>query len=442
MKKILFLLFFGTAITIHSKELDSWERIFKEHYYTSNNWIVDLNYQGSLYGYTQKITPSVYVLPILKSYPHLATIPHIPFFKDATPVKQLVNVEILFPQTSIWMKVEDISAVTGLYSGNKRRKLEFELAQALAQGARTVITLGYAGSYHAIATSEYAKRLGLNCICMLKPEINSHEVRKNLLMHLYNQTNLHYSANNQERKRATIDLWFDYIAQQNCPNKSVFDDPIDYPYIIPTGGSAPLGILGFVNAAFELKEQIDAGILPMPDYIYVACGSVGTTVGLLLGCKAAGLKTKIIAVAIEPEDPNDPLIPQIEKLFAQTNALLHETAPSFAIFTLGKNDYEINRDFTGNDYGLYTREGNNAKKIFYETEQLKLDGSYTAKAASALLHDLQTGKCNGKKVLFWNTYCAYDFSDRIKELDYKKLPECFHSYFEQDVQELDRVTQP
>jgi len=74
-------------------------------------------------------------------------------------------------------------------------------------------------------------------------------------------------------------------------------------YFIPTGGSTPLGALGFVNAAFELKEQIDAGILPMPDYIYVACGSVGTTVGLLLGCKAAQLPIKIIAVAVEPKIP-------------------------------------------------------------------------------------------------------------------------------------------
>ena len=412
--------------SMHAKSINV-AAFTKENLFKSDNWIAELN-QMAMHGklYNNVIGTSNQLLPLVSSYNGLCGIGHIAF-EDATPVKQLTHLQRLFPNTSLWLKTEDISDVTGLYSGNKRRKLEFECAQALAQGAKTVITFGYAGSFHAVATSEYAKRLGLNCICMLKPEINAHVVRNNLLMHLYNGTQLHYSANNQDRKRDTIDLWFDYVRTHE-----------DAPYIIPTGGSSPRGTIGFVNAAFELKEQIDAGLLPIPDYIYVACGSVATTTGLLLGCKAAGLPIKIIAVAIEPEDSQDPLIPQIEKLFAKTNALLHETDPSFPVCTLSDNDYEINRDFTGADYGLYTGEGNNAKNIFYETEQLKLDGSYTAKAAAALLHDLQNGKCNGKKILFWHTYCAHDFSDRIKDLDYKKLPECFHSYFEQDVQELDK----
>ncbi len=417
--------------SLHAKSIN-FETELKQKLYKSDNWIAELNHMSmhdTSYN-TSAISLYLHLLPLAYSFSGLSRIPHFGFQK-ATPVKQLTQLQALYPQTSLWLKTEDISDITGVYSGNKRRKLEFELAQALAQGARTVITFGYAGSFHAVATAEYAKRLGLNCICMLKPEINAHVVRSNLLMHLYNGTELHYSPNNQERKRATIDLWFDYVKTH-----------IDAPYIIPTGGSSARGTIGFVNAAFELKEQIDAGVLPMPDCIYVACGSVATTTGLLLGCKAANLPIKIIAVAIEPEDPNDPLIPQIEKLFGQTNALLHQTDPTFSIFTLGENDYEINRDFTGDDYGLYTREGNSAKKIFYETEGLKLDGSYTAKAAAALLHDLQSGKCDNKKVLFWNTYCAHDFSDRIKDLDYKKLPECFHCYFEQDVQELDRITQP
>ncbi len=428
MNQLLLVSLLICTLSLHAKSINV-ETLLKQDLYISNNWIYELNQRGVDSITSLKIPySSDYCLPIVKQYPLLIKIPHISFFKYSTPVKCLVNLEKLYSDATVWLKTEDMSGITGLYSGNKRRKLEFEFGQAIAQNAKTVITFGYAGSFHAVATSEYARALDLDCICMLKPEINAHVVRSNLLMHLYNDTQLHYSFNNQERKRATIDLWFDYVQAHT-----------DVPYIIPTGGSSPRGTIGFVNAAFELKEQIVAGILPMPDYIYVACGSVATTVGLLLGCKAAQLPIKIIAVAIEPEDPNDPLIPQIEKLFAQTNALLHETDPSFAMFTLNEHDYEINRKFTGDDYGLYTREGNDAKKIFYETEGLKLDGSYTAKAAAALLHDLQTGKCNDKKVLFWNTYCAHDFSERIKDLDYKQLPECFHSYFEQDVQELDKV---
>lgn len=429
MNQLLSLSILICTVSLHAKSINV-EALLKQDLYKSNNWISELNELAMKDGLHVNCIATTYTLPLMRAYPYLGSIPHICHGANATPVKQLVTLQKLFPHTTLWLKTEDISYITGLYSGNKRRKLEFELAQALAQGARTVITFGYAGSFHAVATAEYAKSLGINCICMLKPEINAHVVRDNLLMHLYNGTQLHYSLNNQARKKDTIDLWFDYVKTH-----------YDRPYIIPTGGSSARGTIGFVNAAFELKEQIDTGLLPRPDYIYVACGSVATTTGLLLGCKAARLPIKIIAIAIEPEDPNDPLIPQIEKLFAQTNALLHQTDPSFPIFTLHEHDYEINREFTGADYGLYTAVGNDAKKIFYETEGLKLDGSYTAKAAAALLHDLKNGKCNNKKVLFWNTYCAYDFSDRIKDLDYKKLPECFHCYFEQDVQELDRITQ-
>lgn len=466
MKKILFLLLLGITINIDSKELEGINKLIHDHYfdfyYNCSNWMERLNQNpDEREPQIKKITPTTYVLPLFKAFPYLTNIPHIPFFESSTPITHLQNLENLFPSASIWLKTEDISHLVGLYSGNKRRKLEFEFAQAISRGAKTVITFGYAGSYHCVATAEYAKQLGLHCVCMLKPEINSHDVRKNLLMHQHLGSHLYYFANNEERKRGTLDLLFGLFGSITKDQAGFFTfahsfDPHPYPsgialgslanpkdprpfYCIPTGGSSARGTIGFVNAAFELKEQIDAGVLPMPDYIYVACGSVATTTGLLLGCKAANLPIKIIAVAIEPEDPSDPLIPQIEKLFVQTNALLHQTDPSFLMFNLNEHDYEINRKFTGDDYGLYTREGNDAKKIFFETEGLKLDGSYTAKATAALLHDLQNGKYAGKKVLFWNTYCAHDFSDRTKNLDYKKLPECFHCYFEQDVQELDRI---
>lgn len=431
MNQLLLFIVSLLTLNIQAKSINNLDYL-KQDMYSSIDWIQELNSIGynAVIPLTKIACPD-FVLPLVKCYPALAKIPHASFFNNATPVKQLNNLETLYPNTSLWLKTEDVSAITGFYSGNKRRKLEFELGQAIAQQAKTVITFGYAGSFHAVATSEYAKALDLNCICMLKPEINAQVVRNNLLMHLYNGTELHYSFNNQARKKDTIDLWLDYVQSHS-----------DIPYIIPTGGSSPRGTIGFVNAAFELKEQIEAGILPMPDYIYVACGSVATTTGLILGCKAAQLPIKIIAIAIEPEDPKDPLTPQIKKLFVQTNALLHKTDPSFPLYTLNDSDYEINREFTGADYGLYTLQGNGAKKIFYETEGLNLDGSYTAKAAAALLNDLKNDKCKNKKVLFWNTYCAYDFSDRIKDLDYKKLPECFHCYFEQDVQELDRITQP
>jgi D-cysteine desulfhydrase len=194
-----------------------------------------------------------------------------------------------------------------------------------------------------------------------------------------------------------------------------------------------------VNAAFELKEQIDAGLIPMPDYIYVPCGSVATTVGLLLGCKAAGITCKIMAIAVEPQEEADEFKNNIIKLFTLTNELLNKvTQNAFPIFEFNPEDIEINLNFTGPEYAVFTSEGMAAREILQKTENIIIDGTYTCKAFAALIADIMSKKSENKTVLFWNTYCGAEFENRVASVNYKDLPTCFHRYFEEDVQELDR----
>lgn len=390
------------------------------------DWIEQLNqsiYQENL-DITKMLENSCLTLPLAKQFPAFR-IPHISLCKLPTPVQKLEQLSKEF-STNIVIKRDDMTGGQ-LYGGNKPRKLEFELARALSRNATCIITFGCAGSNHAVATSEFASYLGLRPICMLKPQANSHVVQKNLLLHLASGTQLHYAPNNDVRKITTFSTWLDLVNNG------------EFPYIIPTGGSTPLGTLGFVNAAFELKEQIDAGLLPMPDYVYVACGSCATTVGLLLGFKALNLPIKVIAVAVEPEEALLEFENNISKLFKATNALLNTiTDNTFPIMELKPEDLEINLNFTGPEYAVFTPECIAARELLREKENIIIDGTYTAKAFAALLDDIKSKKTENKTVLFWNTYCGLNFSTRLANCDYKKLPACFHPYFEEDVQELDR----
>ncbi len=211
------------------------------------------------------------------------------------------------------------------------------------------------------------------------------------------------------------------------------------PYVIPVGGSCPLGVIGYVQAACELKDQIDAGLLPLPDRIYVTLGSGGTAAGLLLGLKAAGIKTKVYFVLDEPETEPGRMIQKVHRLFTQTNELLHSLDSTFTLYTLEAQDYEVFSDTSGEGYGLFTQEVVDAITCIYEQEHIRLDGTYTGKCAAKLLQHLAAGQGKRQTVLFWDTFCGESFEEKCASVNYKELPQALHYYFETDLQPLDCV---
>ena len=225
----------------------------------------------------------IYPMALFKAYQGLSDkIPYLQLANLPTPINRCSSLESTLHFEQIYIKHDDLTGADGLYGGNKVRKLEFLLADALNQGAKEILTFGSVGTNHGLATACYADKLGLKCLLMLKPQPNSPVVRQNLLLDHYFNARLELFADAQQRKQAADE----YLTN----NKDT--------YFIPTGGSVPLGVLGFVNAVFELKEQIQQGIIPEPDYIYVPAGSCGTTAGLLLGIALAKLKSIIIAIAV------------------------------------------------------------------------------------------------------------------------------------------------
>ena len=367
-------------------------------------------------------------LALFRAYPKLRdTLPHVPLGAFPTPVERLAALEAFLglADTRLYVKRDDLSG--NPYGGNKVRKLEFILGRALQKGYREVLTFGGAGSNHALATGLYAGQLGLKSISMLIPQPNAHHVRNNLLMSLHAGIELHQSPNMPRVALATLAR----VYRQKLRTGR-------FPYLIAPGGTSTTGMVGFVNAAFELKDQVDNGEIPEPDCLYAALGTMGTVIGLLLGLKAAGLRTRVVAVRVT--DPQFSSLRKARRFFNATNALLHKADPTFPLLPFPEEDFAFVHDFFGDAYGLYTPEALQAVQVLQQTSGLHLEGTYTGKTFAALMAHLEKNHMQDKTVLFWNTHNSHEFSDAIAGTDYHGLPTCFHPYFETDVQPLDRQT--
>lgn len=364
------------------------------------------------------------MLPLFQYFPSLKNrLPHVPLGTFPTPLREAAELGRVLGVKHLYFKEDGHSA--GTFGGNKIRKLEFVLGEAIAQGARQVMTFGMAGSNHALATAVYAKKLGLTCISMLAPQPNAHYVRRNLLLGLSSGAHFHYYSSLERMKQRApyLRLWRRIIGGSA-------------PYLIPPGGSSPPGLIGFVNAALELADQVRQGVMPEPDVIYLPFGTAGTFTGLLTGMKLAGMKSRIVPVRVVDPDFTPP--GHTAGLVAQITGLLQRHDPSIESPQLDPAVLEPREGYLGKGYAHFTPEGQEAVKLAQETENITLDGTYTGKAFAALAADARQGKLKDQTVLFWNTLNAKDISPLIRDVDYHVLPAALHRYFEEDVQPLDR----
>jgi len=371
------------------------------------------------------------MIPLFTQYPLLRErAPYVSLGEFPTPVQKLERLGTELGISQLYVKRDDLSGK--VYGGNKPRKLEFILGNALRSKARDVITFGGVGSNHALATALYARQVGLKSISMLMPQPNARYVRRNLLMSYHCGAELHLCGAGLESVR---DMPLVYLATMYQLLRHRLKNGYS-PQLIPHGGSSPLGVIGFVNAAFELREQIANGQMPEPECIYVASGTMGTAAGLTLGLKAANLNSRVVSVRVTSQ--NFVNIRGMLKLINKTNSLLHSLDVSFPIFEFSESDIDIRHNYFGQQYALFTKKGMDAVSLMSESERIKLDGTYTGKTLAALIDDAKSRGWHGGVVLFWNTLNSKDFSDAISSVDYHSLPRGFHRYFEEEVQPLDR----
>lgn len=343
-------------------------------------------------------------------YAKLATLP--------TPLRHLKHVGRQLQTPSLYLK--DDSHTSPLFGGNKVRKLEFLLAEAKQRGHKEVVTVGAVGSNHATATAIHAQRLGLRCRLLLLPQKPTYTTKRNLLLMHHSGAIIHYCMNLQEQKQLITDLF---------KNKS------SSRYFVPVGGSGALGDLGFVAAAFELKQDIEKGLLPEPDYIYICLGSGGSTAGLILGVQLAGLKkTTVIPVSIGRNNENIPAT--ASRMLTHYYAVQkHLCGKVFSC--IDPDSVPVNNMFINYGYAEMSADITHAVNFMKEYEGITLDTTYMGKVFAAMMNDIKIKKLHNKTLLLWNTFCNDQFTDIIEQEDYHKLPKKLHYYFEAPMDTLD-----
>lgn len=320
----------------------------------------------------------------------------------------------------LWVKREDLSASP--YGGNKVRKLELLLGDALMSGCREVITFGAAGSNHALATAIYGRRLGMAVTTFLTPQPNARYVQRNLLAQVAAGASVRYF----EDREAAMNAATDHVLQQREATGTT-------PYVIPFGGTNAVGTAGAVNAGMELATQVNQGVMPAPDVVYVPFGSMGTAVGIALGLTVAGLTPRVRGVRVVPDTIADD--ERARELTVETAKMLARHDGSFPANGAHLAHVEVVDGFLGGGYATFSRPGMDAVRVAEKHAGLRLEGTYTGKTVAALAaaDDLKDAV-----VLYWHTYNSRDLAPLMDGADPSSLPEGARALYDSDVQPLDR----
>jgi D-cysteine desulfhydrase len=342
-------------------------------------------------------------------------LPYISLGQFPSPIQKIDSLsETGSSSNSLFIKRDDISG--SVYGGNKVRKLEFLLADAMQKGAKRIITSGAVGSNHALATALYGRQCGFKVTIMLFGEQFGEHVEKNLLADYASSAEMCYSTTYEEHLKALESKLAFYKERDSIA-----------PYLIPAGGTSPLGVAGYLNAAFELKSQINKGEIPEPDTIFMPLGTMGSAIGLLMGLKAAKINSTLIAVQVVPSFVAD--IDKCKKLFTAANEYFHSLDKTFPYISLENTDFQIETNYLGKGYGIVTDEAKSSIKTFNKIG-ISLDGVYSGKTAAAMIHYLEHNE--SKTVLFWNTKNSIPLN--CYKGNRSDLPGAFHRFFKSDAQ--------
>ena len=343
-----------------------------------------------------------------RRFPRAAeSIPRLHFTDLPTPVERLERLGAEIGVAQLWVKRDDRSAA--LYGGNKPRKLEFLLGDAIERGRSAVLTTGGTGTNHGLATAIFARHVGLRAILVLLDQPLTAHVRRSLLLDHAAGAELHYAASvaGVAARAASV-----------LVRETLRGAP---PYLIATGGTSAVGTLGYVDAAFELAEQVRAGALPEPAWVYVAAGTAGTAAGLALGFRLAGLKSRVVAVSVTDLLPPTPT--KIAALARRCLRTLRRHDPEVPAIDVTADAVRVDETHVGAGYGSPTQAGIRALECMRGAEGIVLEATYTAKCLAALMADGRGGALADGPVLFWNTYSSVDPADHLGPLpDHRELP--------------------
>lgn len=305
----------------------------------------------------------------------MIAMPRVRFAALPTPIEALPRLRAKIGGPILQVKRDDLTGL-GL-GGNKTRKLEYLLAAAQANGAKTLISVGAAQSNHCRQTAALAARYGLGCILVLSGQADQPQTGNYLADTLFGAEIVWCSRAERES-----------VLQQTF---QAAWDAGRRPYLIPLGASTPIGTLGYVNAFEEVVQQGD-----LPDWMVVASSSGGTQAGLALGARIFAPQVKVLGISIDNAE---------HALQTVVANLANEAADRLRTpERLTAEDIRVNADYLGGGYGVVGEPELEAIRLFAELEGLLLDPVYTGRAAAGLLDLIRKGYFKPEeKVLFWHT---------------------------------------
>lgn len=370
------------------------------------------------------------VVPILfRKYPNLKNkVPWIPLLTNLpAPIEKLTELEKEFNLKGGKLYIKRDDKNHHIYGGNKLRKFEFIFGKVLKRKYKGVATTGGIGTNHGLGCAIICRELNppLKCHLYLFHQPVTWHVQRSLLLFDYFGAKLHLG-------KIDIVQFFKCLFFKLLHPRSYWMFPGGSPLL---GIGSSLGTVGFVNAVFELKMQIDQNVVPEPDTIFIAGGTVGTAAGLIVGCKLLGLKTKVHVVAIYTSLTSNPWA--VKKIANKAIKYLRSKDKSIPKIKVNRDDFVFITGYLGSGYAIKTSKGQNAVDKVFELEgynkDFKLETSYTGKTMAAMFDYLKQQENKNKTVLFWNTYNSIDLDKYLKEtgFQYNILPKKFHKFYEE-----------
>lgn len=287
-----------------------------------------------------------------------------------TPLEEAPRFAAAIGSARVLIKRDDLTGLA--FGGNKVRKLEWLVGDARAHGADCLITIGAGQSNHCRQTAAAAARAGLASYLILTPPFHGEGQGNLLLDDLLGATIIRVESREPEAVQRAAD---GLIARLRAEGHQ--------PYLIPVGGSTPVGALGYVLCALELHNQL-ANLGVTPSHVFVSSGSAGTQSGLLVGARAAGARYRIVGVSPGSKAPG--VVSRVVEVANATAALL-DLADRFSTA-----DVLVDDRYTGPAYGTLTAECVEAIRLLARTEGILLDPVYAGKAMAGLIDGVRRGE--------------------------------------------------
>ena len=322
-------------------------------------------------------------------------LPKITLAQLPTPLHAMNNLaKNLAYNGKLYIKRDDLTGLAA--GGNKSRKLEYLMAEALKRDCDTVITAGGLQSNHCIQTVAAAKKLNLDCHIVLSGNEPKNK-NGNLLLDLLAGANVHYV------ERADRDPKMHELAEE-------LRKAGKHTYVIPVGGSNPLGTVGYTMAMPEIVRQMELMNIDC-DRIVVASSSGGTLAGMVLGAKIAGYKGKISGISIDRvKTGKGAFPPELAELGNKAAKLLGLD------IRLTEDDFDLEYDYLGEGYAIVGDNERKAIKTMAQSEGLFVGPVYTGRAMGAMIDKIEKGAWKDETIVFWHTGDMAAIFDYTEEL--------------------------